>query len=245
MSLDRRIRASRLVAAAAVGVLLGGGIAVASAATPAYTGAVTFGAPTVSRACSSGAPRSVAVSIPINATQLTAPVERRFYARFSYVGKTLGWLISATPVRVTIRPQQKGTISHRFTIPTSRPFNVVEIGLLNPQGRTETFERFALTCASPAPTAFLAPTVTKVSHPCSGVTTVRVASNSGRTWSLTPLLSNGQVGPTVPIAPHSTRTVLVGRASQGADRFTLSATARAGGTSTKVALIVFSEACVR
>ena len=241
----QRVRARGIAVAAALsGVLLASGVTAASASVP-YTGAITFGAPTVSRTCSGGAARTAAISLPYNASHLTAPISRRFYATFIYVGKTLGWASAATPVSVTIRPGQIGSLNHRFTIPTDRAYNTVQIGVLDQHGRPETFERFGLTCATTAATTFRAPVVVGVSHPCSGATTARVTSNSARTWTLTPVLANGHIGTAVTIAPHATRTVRIGLASAGADRFTLEANTASSTAKVTVGLIAFSEACTR
>lgn len=215
----------------------------ASSAVSSYTGQLTFGAPTITRTCAHGVPTQVKVSVPFSAAHLTAPVSRQFRAQFIYQGTTLGYLQAAAPVNVTLRPGERSPLVERFTVPTDRPYNVVALGLTDASGQAQSWERASLSCAA-APARLTAPTVTSVSHPCLASTTARLVNNSSLTWSLDPVVS-GRTTTTDTIAPHTSSTVVIGRALQGAEHFRLSGKASASSSSATVALSDFAEACIR
>jgi len=226
--------------AVTIGLLLIAGGAAASATTPSYTGAVTFGAPTVTRVCTRGVVTSVSVSVPYNATHLTAPLTRDFYAQFGYHGQTLGYILPPLTAPVTIRPRQVGVLQHTFPVSAARVINVGYLGISNRQWNPETVDYTSVTCTA-SPTTFLAPVVASVSHRCLGTTAARVVNGSSRTWTARPLLASG-AGPAVTIAPHTSATVRIGLTSR-AERFTLAAATSSSTATSTVALIVFNEAC--
>lgn len=226
---------------ASTSLLLATGIA-ASTGSPSYTGEITFGAPTVTRTCAHGTPREVTVSVPFDATRLTGPIMRRFAARFSYQGRTFGYLRAAAPITVTIRPGERSPLSEHFSVPADRTYNHLDIGLLD-GGTAESWASVALSCGS-VPVALPAPTVSSVNHPCLAATTARVANASSRAWTLDPIVG-GSRSATTTVGAHSSATVTIGYALRGAERFMLSSTASTATSSMTVALIDFDAPCVR